>query len=45
MGGTSATASISVDNPNVSKNAAIQINNNFAIVAFTSAATAAYALL
>lgn len=46
MGGTLATASITVENPNaVAQSASTKLNTGIMTITLTSAATAAYALL
>jgi len=45
MGGTLATASISVDNPNAAHSASNKINAGVMAISLTSAVTAAYALM
>ncbi|KAL0141447.1 hypothetical protein V8B55DRAFT_1445835 [Mucor lusitanicus] len=45
MGGTLATASISVENPNAAHSASNKVNAGVMAVALTSAVTAAYALM
>lgn len=45
MGGTAATASISVNNTDVHKNDGVQLNGGLVALTFTSTVAAAYALL